>query len=65
MVIVKNVNTGQDSGVSKRSSSLKPSDAQEINDTQLNDKVIEAMMRYYKIQEKEEIWRYLQKKTGS
>jgi len=65
MVVVKNVNTGQDSGVSERSSSLKPSDAQEINDTQLNDKVIEAMMRYYKIQEKEEIWRYLQKKTGS
>lgn len=65
MVVVKNFNTGKDSGVSERSSSLKPSDAQEINDTQLNDKVIEAMMRYYKIQEKEEIWRYLQKKTGS
>jgi len=39
---------------------LKPSDAQEII-----DKVVEAMMRYYKIQEKEKIWWYVQKKTGS
>lgn len=64
MSVVKIVNTGQDSGVPKRSSSLKPSDKQEINDVQLNDKVVDAMMKYYGIQEKEELWRYLRKQTS-
>jgi hypothetical protein len=61
---VKIVNTGQDSGVSRRSPS-KPSDKQELNDVQLNDKVVEAMMKYYAINESEELWRYVRRQTIS
>jgi hypothetical protein len=62
---VKIVNTSQDSGVPRRSPS-KPSDKQEqqeLNDVQLNGKVVEAMMKYYAIQESEELWRYIRKQT--
>lgn len=61
---MKIVSTGQDSGVPKKSS-LKPSDKQELNDVQLNDKVVEAMMKYYMIQETEELWQYIRKQTRS
>jgi len=61
---VKIVNTGQATGVPKTSPS-KPSDKQELNDVQLNDKVVEAMMKYYMIQEREELWQYIRKQTGS
>jgi hypothetical protein len=64
MSVVKIINTGQDSGVPRRSPS-KPSDKQEqeLNDVQLNDKVVEAMMKYYAIQESEELWRYVRRQT--
>lgn len=64
---MKIFNTGQDSGVPKSSPASKPSDKQELNDVQLNDKVVEAMMKYYEIQEKEkdELMRYIRKQTRS
>lgn len=62
---MKIVDTSQHSRIPDSSSSLKQSDNEVTNDVQLNDKVVEAMMNYYVIQEKEELWRYLRKQTRS
>jgi len=60
MLIVKDPNSVQDSIPSiSRSSTSNSSDVADLNDTQFNEKIVEAMMRYYRIQEKEEIWRFL------
>jgi hypothetical protein len=61
---VKIANPSQDSSASKRAfDTLQSSDRPEINDTQLNEKVIEALMKYYAIEEKKEIWHYLSNRT--
>ena len=60
MLHVKDPNSVQDSILSvSRSSTSSSSGVNDLNDTQLSEKIVEAMMRYYRIQEKEEIWRFL------
>lgn len=60
MLIVKDPNSVKDSILSvSRSSTSSSSSAADLNDTQLTEKIVEALMKYYRIQEKEEIWRFL------
>lgn len=60
MLIVKDPNSVKDSILSvSRSSTSSSSGVSDLNDTELSEKIVGAMMKYYRIQEKEEIWRFL------
>jgi hypothetical protein len=58
---LKRLRTDKEAGLSNNTYSWLEVTDGDTNDTELNDKVVEALMKYLKVQEQDEICRYLQR----